>query len=269
MRRQAICIILCVLMLCPATAQTFLVHPWQGKRVAYLGDSISDPKHRAADKKYWALLQEWLGITPYVYAVSGRKWNDIPRQAEKLRTEHGDDFDAIIVFIGTNDFNEGIALGEWFRESEAQIAENINNPQTLTKRMRRMPDMNSDTYRGRINIAMDTLKRMFPTKQIVIMTPIHRSVFYSKNGTWQQSDDYCNKNGMYLSEYVEASRETGGVWAVPVIDLNALCGLNPLLDEHKQYFYNAESDLLHPNNKGHERMAQTIMYQLLTLPCVF
>ena len=76
------------------------IHPWAGKRVAYLGDSITDPKVKAAKKKYWEWLEEWLGITPWVYAISGRQWNDIPRQAKQLHEEHGDSVDAILIFIG-------------------------------------------------------------------------------------------------------------------------------------------------------------------------
>ncbi len=46
--------------------------PWQGKRVGYLGDSITDPNcYGDKIKKYWDFLQEWLGITPYVYGISG------------------------------------------------------------------------------------------------------------------------------------------------------------------------------------------------------
>lgn len=68
----------------PSFAQTLFQHPWQGKKVAYFGDSITDPNNKASDNKYWQCLEQWLGITPYVYAVSGRQWNDIPRQAEVL-----------------------------------------------------------------------------------------------------------------------------------------------------------------------------------------
>ena len=89
------------------------IHPWAGKRVAYLGDSITDPKVKAAKKKYWEWLEEWLGITPWVYAISGRQWNDIPRQAQQLHEEHGDNVDAILIFIGTNDFNDSVPIGEW------------------------------------------------------------------------------------------------------------------------------------------------------------
>ena len=42
-----------------------------------------------------------------------------------------------------------------------------------------------------------------------------------------------------------------------------------MLQAHGQYFHNAETDLLHPNDAGHQRMARTLMYQLLALPCTF
>ena len=66
--------------------------------------------------------------------------------------------------------------------------------------------------------------------------------------------------------YVQSVREAGNIWAVPVIDLNALCGLYPLMDEYTSYFKDAGNDRLHPNDDGHRRMALTIMKQLLALP---
>ena len=50
------------------------------------------------------------------------------------------------------------------------------------------------------------------------------------------------------------------------IDLNALSGLYPLMDEYAQYFHHADNDRLHPNDEGHRRMAQVLMYQLLSIP---
>ena len=64
----------------PGSAQTITAkpevpqwHPWKGKRVAYFGDSITDPRNSGSKKKYWGFLEDWLGITPYVYGVSGRQ----------------------------------------------------------------------------------------------------------------------------------------------------------------------------------------------------
>ena len=35
--------------------------------------------------------------------------------------EHGEEVDAIIVLMGTNDLNAGIPIGEWFTETEEQV----------------------------------------------------------------------------------------------------------------------------------------------------
>ena len=250
-------------------AQPTFVHPWQGKRVAYFGDSITDPRNNGSKKKYWNFLQEWLDITPYVYGVSGRQWNDIPRQAEQLKNEHGDDFDAILIFIGTNDFNAGIPIGQWWDEKTTEVMAGIHKPKQLETRRQRTPSMNKNTYCGRINIALDTVKRMFPTKQVVLLTPIHRANFFANDKNWQPNESYQNECGEYVDAYVNAVKEAGNIWAVPVIDWNASCGLFPLMNEHLQYFHNSENDQLHPNDAGQQRMARTLMYQLLTLPCTF
>lgn len=271
-------IILAILAVCPLAAihSTTLPplgegwgggsHPWQGKRVAYFGDSITDPRNKAAKKKYWTFLQEWLGITPYVYARSGRMWDDIPRQAEECMKEHGDSVDAILIFMGTNDYNNGVKIGEWYTEKEEEVMYGHGQPKTMTKRKRQYMCMDKDTYRGRINIALDKVKRMYPDKQIVLLTPIHRQNFHANDKNWQCSEDYTNQCGLYLKEYVDAVKEASNIWAVPVIDMNALCGLYPMADEYAKFFKDAETDRLHPNDLGHERMAKTLMQQLLTLP---
>ena len=35
-------------------------HPWRGARVAYFGDSVTDPRNSGSKVKYWHLLQQWL-----------------------------------------------------------------------------------------------------------------------------------------------------------------------------------------------------------------
>lgn len=59
------------------------------------------------------------------------------------------------------------------------------------------------------------------------------------------------------------------MWAVPVIDLNSASGLFPMSDSHAGYFADPDTDRLHPNNKGHRRIAATLLYQLAALPAVF
>ena len=103
--------------------------------------------------------------------------------------------------------------------------------------------MDATTLKGRINIALDSLKRTFPTKQIVLLTPIHRSDFHANEKNWQCDESYTNQCGEYIDAYVEAVKEAANVWAVPVIDWNAASGLFPMQHEHEQYFKGA-TDLL-------------------------
>ena len=55
----------CALQLIQQPGQELMQHPWQGKRVAYFGDSITDPGNNGSKKKYWGFLQDWLQIEPY------------------------------------------------------------------------------------------------------------------------------------------------------------------------------------------------------------
>lgn len=88
---------------------------WKGKRVAFLGDSITDKKHVGTTKCYWEYLAEMLGLTPYVYGINGNQMNGILKQAQRLLEERGDSIDAIFIFAGTNDFNAGVRWesGTW------------------------------------------------------------------------------------------------------------------------------------------------------------
>ncbi len=226
-------------------------HPWQGKRVGYLGDSITDPNcYGDKIKKYWDFLQEWLGITPYVYGISGRQWNDVPRQAEKLKQEHGGEVDAILILMGTNDFNDGVPIGEWFTETEEQVMAARGQTKKLETRKKRTPIMDGNTYKGRINIGINRLKQLFPDKQIVLLTPLHRSLADFGEKNVQPDENYQNSCGEYVDAYVQAVKEAGNVWGVPVIDFNAVTGLNPMVEEQLIYFYDAGYDRLHPSTKG-------------------
>ena len=86
----------------------------------------------------------------------------------------------------------------------------------------------------------------------------------------------CSSRDPYNPHYIKELKpeeyevkEAGNIWGVPVIDFHAVTGLNPMIEEQLIYFYDSGFDRLHPNTKGQERMARTLMYQLLTLPVAF
>lgn len=266
--KKSLILALCMALSLPTMAQDFIAHPWQGKRVAYLGDSITDPRNKASQMKYWGWLQDWLGITPYVYGVSGRQWNDVIRQANQLKEEHGDSVDAILIFMGTNDWNNGVPLGQWYQVT-CDSVEYAHGGSTRHWETRRHRTLNFDesTFRGRINTALDSLKRMYPDKQIVLLTPIHRARFYANEKNWQPTEDFANDKGDFVSDFVNCVKQAGNIWAVPVIDWNATSGLFPMHEEDN--YFGHDKDRLHPNDNGQKRMARTLYYQLLALPCTF
>ena len=73
-------------------------------------------------------------------------------------------------------------------------------------------------YKGRINIGIHRLKQLFPDKQIVLLNPVAPLT----GGFWRENvqpdENYQNSCGEYVDAYVQAVKEAGNVWGVPVID---------------------------------------------------
>ena len=246
-------------------AEKTLNSQWQGKRVAFLGDSMTDKRRIGTTYVYWEYLNELLGIESFVYGVSGNQWNHIYKQAEKLQAEKGTNIDAIIIFAGTNDYMHGTPIGKFFGET---IKQTNSNGKEVTRKYR-TPILNDSSFCGRINKAMSYLKNNFPQQQIIIMTPIHRAYAKFNDKNVQPDENFCNEQGLYIDDYVAVLKQAASYWAVPLIDLYSTSGLFPMAESHLQYFHNKDTDRLHPNALGDYRLAKTIQYQLLALPSGF
>ncbi len=238
---------------------------WQGRRVAYLGDSMTQKPRSGNNCIYWEYLADLLGIEPYVYGISGNQWDGIYQQALKLYQERGTDIDAILIFAGTNDYSHGTPIGKFYNETEK---ETNHNGKTVTLKYR-TPVINDSTFCGRINKVMSFLKDNFPRQQIIIMTPIHRGYAKFSDTNVQPEESFSNEVGLYIDDYVNTLKQAASNWAVPLIDLYSLSGLYPLAGSQVQYFNNSDTDRLHPNAEGNYRLAKTIQYQLLALPSTF
>ena len=238
---------------------------WQGKRVAYLGDSMTDKRRVGTTCVYWEYLSELLGITPSVYGISGNQWDGVYRQALKLHEEKGTVVDAIFIFAGTNDYSHGTPIGKFFTETIRQTNHNVAS--VMLKY--RTPIFNDSTFCGRINKVMSYLKNNYPQQQIIILTPIHRGFAQFSDKNVQPDENYANELGLYVDTYIDVLKQAASYWAVPLIDLYSTSGLYPLADAQSQYFNNKETDRLHPNAVGDYRLAKTIQYQLLAFPSDF
>ncbi len=238
---------------------------WSGKRVAFLGDSMTEKKTGDTSFVYWEYLAALLGVQPYVYGISGNQWDGIYKQAVKLSQEHPNDVDAIIIFAGTNDYNHGVPLGEFYEE----ITKTTNHNGKEVTRKYREPVITSTTFCGRINTVLSYLKEKFPQQQIVLMTPIHRGYAKFNDKNIQPEESFANGQGLYINDYVHLLKQASENWSIPVIDLFSISGLYPLTFSQSGYFRNKDTDLLHLNQSGNYRLAKTIQYQLLALPSTF
>lgn len=252
------------------TTDIYASHPWHGKRIAYIGDSVTDPNQGGGQvTHYWQFLADWLHSTPLVHAVSGYNWTHAVGLADDLNKEVGQEVDGIVVFLGTNDYNDDLPLGTWFTEKPEEVQRGKGGREFRDVRLHRTLSTDQGTLRGRINVAMQHLKSLYPTKQIVLLTPLHRGYAFFGNGNRQPSEDYRNEQGLFIDDYVQVIREAGSVWAVPVIDLFSVSGLLPTMPSQRQYFCNQDTDQLHPNTEGHRRLAHTLLTQLGALPCTW
>ena len=286
MKRIAIIIaMLCLVLPAAAKPKAEIKSQWRGARVAYLGDSITDKRQveKGQNETYWSYLEGILGTVSYVYGISGHQWSQIPGQTAKLIAEHGQEVDVIMIFVGTNDYNANVPLGEWFSEEVVEVE--VTGPKgsksgVMAERKKRTLVMDDKTVCGRINIVMSQLKEVYPTKQIILLTPIHRGDAFLSDRNVQPDEMHANGVGEYIDAYVQVVKEAGNVWAVPVIDLNSICGLYPLAESNGLYWRRPalekssktggrRRDRLHPNSAGHLRMAQALAYQLLGYPAKF
>lgn len=272
MKHQRLLLLFCLLSAMQLMAQT---NPWQGKRCAFLGDSMTDPTNVAATYHYYDYLHDSLGIEPRVYARSGYQWDRVLEKAQLMQETDSTSLDAIFIWAGTNDFNHGIPMGQFYTERDTTC----NRNGRIVPARHREWIMTDSTFCGRINRCLSWLKHNYPTTQIIVMTPIHRAFANFSNrdkGTIniQPDENYTNEQGLYIEDYINALRQACQYWAIPCIDLFQDSGLYPLEPLQGQYFAEPEPradteryDRLHPNNQGHIRLGKTIEARLRSLPC--
>lgn len=237
-----------------------MIDTWKSKTVAFIGDSITDGV--GTTKTYHDMLAEEIGFTALNYGVNGAQVSDMIGFADKLHAEHPG-VDAIFVFGGTNDYNSSVLPGEPY----GITVENVNHDGVTAARKKRVLNMDTLTFWGRINTLMLKLRTGFPDAQVILMTPIHRGYAEFGADNVQPCDDYANACGLFIDDYVNAVKRAGEIWSAPVIDLFGESGLVPALETQSALIHDPVTDRLHPNAAGHEKMAKLIRGWLNVYAC--
>lgn len=200
----------------------------------FLGDSITAGAGASSyDKSYVPVFAELSGAEAKNYGIGGTR---IARQVNiigdnqydrdfLMRVDEMDaDADIVIVFGGTNDYGHGDAPMGNFESRDVK------------------------TFYGAMHCLCIQLLNKYPNADILFMTPLHRA----------DEDAFVSDAGISklpLLKYVSAIKEVAEYYALPVLDLYSVSGIQPKVDVIKELYM---PDGLHPSDKGARRIAEKL-----------
>ncbi len=241
-----------------------------GDSITYLNDHQDETGNRIT-KGYMSLITEKFPHVQYInHGYNG--WTAI-RIAEKIDELEIEKANIYTVFLGTNDWWQGKALGSY---------DNFKD------------NTGTGTYYGAIRVITDKLKKLNKKAQIVLITPLQRGDFVYINSYQNNAyGSYKSKNGQYLEQFANALVEIGRKNNFKVVDLYHDSGItqenmvnfkrlrNPETGAYQEYKYpdftaipfNPEQDEypypeeaihmtydgLHPSDKGYEIIAEMLI----------
>lgn len=216
---------------------------YQNQTAVFLGDSITfGYELKEEEQAYPALVSESLGLSSYEnHGISGSSVSSGGWEPMCERYQHMNRHADIIFFMGgRNDFSS----------VENEFGD-INTSADDTH-----------TFYGALKHIAEGLIQYYPDRLIIFLTPPH--------GSSDMVPEYLpnRTTGKMYSDYVQAIREVASLYSFPCCDLWNTAGIQPLLEVHKNMYFTGENgipDGLHPNQKGHERLANRIIGFMNTL----
>ena len=209
----------------------------KGAVINFLGDSITQGVGASAiENRFTDVLEREFELKKANnYGISGAR---IARQKVMAGVPSDRDYcmrlwemdenaDAVVVFGGTNDFGHG----------QAPIGKS--------------DDRTPETFYGACHYLMNGLLERFCGKPVLILTPLHRLDEDNPKG----SGSYKPEDVAPLKEYRRILMEVAEIYALPVLDLYAVSGIQPENETCKQRLL---PDGLHPSDEGHRLLALKI-----------
>lgn len=199
----------------------------QGRQIIMnvLGDSITEgEKLSSQSQTYAAVLGNQMGalaVRNYGFAGSAIAGNHPDRFLDRY-ISMDPNANVILVFGGTNDYGFDTPLGSF-------------------------GDRHQETFYGGLNQLMCGLQQMYPSADIIFLTPIRREL-----------DGKRNKYGNTLNQYAQAVIDMAEFYNFRVLDLYTPDNLN-FAGQKSVYM----KDGIHPSAKAHSILADYIYNQLM------
>lgn len=213
---------------------------FSGKKITCLGDSITSGGNSGINNKIIGKYTDYLSeLTGAEISNAGYSGSHVAKQTGSTysfadRASAVRDQDVVLIFGGINDFCFNSPLGD---ASSTDVT----------------------TFYGALKSAIDTVLSNNAEAQLLLVTPYKTKQYggtYSADGSLRKNDV-----GVTEEQYVNAIKEVGSYYSIPVLDLYNSGNFNA---------FGKQSDLLtvdglHPSDKGAQRLAQTIAHAINNL----
>lgn len=190
-----------------------------------VGDSLTE-QNATASAKYHDLIAQLTGITVLNYGRSGtgygKTYSTFDNFADRVLTLADVDFDVITIFGSFNDLSIDLGTAD---------------------------DTGTDTLGGFINTTLNNLYSVKPFVNVGIILP---TPWWGV--TPAGTSDRAIKGQQYCAMLLEICRRR----SIPVLDLYHNSNLHPDSENFRTEFY-ANADGVHPNNKGHKKIAAQVL----------
>lgn len=213
---------------------------FSGKNISCLGDSITSGGNSGINNKIIGKYTDYLSkLTGAEITNVGYSGSHVAKQTGSTdsfvdRASAVRDQDVVLIFGGINDFCFNSPLGD---ASSTDVT----------------------TFYGALKSVIDTVLSNNAEAQLLLVTPYKTKQYggtYSQDGSLRRNDA-----GATEEQYVNAIKEVGSYYSIPVLDLYNSGNFNAS---------GKQSDLLtvdglHPNDKGAQRLAKTIAHAINNL----
>lgn len=196
------------------------------KKWCVIGDSITEHNFRTNKNYHDYVKDQVTNLTVYNYGISGTGYYGRFNVADDITQT---DIDIISVAFGTNDWGLSTKDLGAFLDTDT-----------------------SATISACINICLQKLIAKFPTKKIVLFTPLPRADAF---GGVKNIVNYT------IEDLAQLIKRYADYYSLPCLDLLHQSNLHPWNATANEFYFKAagrEADGLHPNDLGQQRMAEII-----------